>query len=108
MYRSFCKASKNNFPHAYLVEHFGCTFYSVVLTVFFIGLPWDSTQTIKGLVKVLCLILSCIAKVLLFPPFPPFGGFGHTMEVVHHADHGAMFPPLHHMFCCLVLLDFDF
>ena len=30
MYRSFCKASKNNFPHAYLVEHFRCTFYSVV------------------------------------------------------------------------------
>ena len=32
-------------------------------TVFFIGLLWDSTQTIKGLVKVLCLILSCIAKL---------------------------------------------
>ena len=32
-------------------------------TVFFIGLLWDSTRTIKGLVKVLCLILSCIAKL---------------------------------------------
>ena len=30
MYRSFCMASKDNFPHAYLVEHFRCTFYSVV------------------------------------------------------------------------------
>ena len=30
MYRSFCMASKNNFPHAYLVEQFRCTFYSVV------------------------------------------------------------------------------
>ena len=33
-------------------------------TVFFIGLPWDSTWTIKGLVKVLCLIPSCIAKLV--------------------------------------------
>ena len=33
-------------------------------TVFFIGLPCDSTRTIKGLVKVLCLILSCIAKLV--------------------------------------------
>ena len=31
MYRLFCIASKNNFPHAYLVEHFRCTFCSVVL-----------------------------------------------------------------------------
>ena len=30
MYCSFCMASKNNFPHAYLVEHFRCMFYSVV------------------------------------------------------------------------------
>ena len=30
MYRSFCMASKNNFPHAYLVKQFRCTFYSVV------------------------------------------------------------------------------
>ena len=33
-------------------------------TVFFIGLPCDSTRTIKGLVKVLCLIPSCIAKLV--------------------------------------------
>ena len=33
-------------------------------TVFFIGLPCDSTWTIKGLVKVLCLIPSCIAKLV--------------------------------------------
>ena len=33
-------------------------------TVFFIGLPWDSTRTIKGLIKVLCLIPSCIAKLV--------------------------------------------
>ena len=35
-------------------------------TVFFVGLPWDSTRTIEGLVKVLCLILSCIAKLEYF------------------------------------------
>ena len=35
-------------------------------TVFFIGLPWDSTRIIKGLVKVLCLIASCIAKLEYF------------------------------------------
>ena len=29
MYRLLCMASKNNFPHAYLVELFRCTFYSV-------------------------------------------------------------------------------
>ena len=34
--------------------------------VFFIGLPWDSTRTIKGLVKVLCLIPSCIANLEYF------------------------------------------
>ena len=33
-------------------------------TVFFIGLPCDSTQSIKGLVKVLCLISSCIVKLV--------------------------------------------
>ena len=33
-------------------------------TVFFIGLPCDSTWTIKGLVKVLFLIPSCIAKLV--------------------------------------------
>ena len=33
-------------------------------TVFFIGLTWDSTRTIKGLVKVLCFIPSCIAKLV--------------------------------------------
>ena len=33
-------------------------------TVFFIGLPWDSTRTIIGLVKVLCLIPSCIATLV--------------------------------------------
>ena len=26
----FCMAGENNFPHAYLVEHFKCTFYLVV------------------------------------------------------------------------------
>ena len=35
-------------------------------TVFFIGLPRDSTRTIKGLVKVLCLTPSCIAKLEYF------------------------------------------
>ena len=35
-------------------------------TVFLTGLPWDSTRTIKCLVKVLCLILSCIAKLEFF------------------------------------------
>ena len=60
MYRLFCMASKNNFPPAYLVEHFRCTFCSVV-KYFFIGIPWDSNRTIKGVVKVLFLIPSCIA-----------------------------------------------
>ena len=35
-------------------------------TVFLIDLPWDSTRTIKCLVKVLCLIPSCIAKLEYF------------------------------------------
>ena len=35
-------------------------------TLFFICLPWDSTRTIEGLVKVLCLIPSCIAKLEYF------------------------------------------
>ena len=35
-------------------------------TVFLTGLPWDSTRTIKCLVKVLCLIPSCIAKLEYF------------------------------------------
>ena len=65
MYRSFCMASKNNIPHAYLMELFRCTFYSAV-QYFFIGLPWDNTRTIKGLVKVLCLIPSCIATLEYF------------------------------------------
>ena len=30
------------------------------------------------------------------------------MEVVHNADRGAVFLPLRHMFCCLVLLHFNF
>ena len=35
-------------------------------TVFFIGLLWESTRTIKGVVEVLCLIASCIAKLVYF------------------------------------------
>ena len=54
MYRLFCMASKNNFPPAYLVEHFSCTFYSVV-KYFFISIHWDSNRTVKGVVKVLFL-----------------------------------------------------
>ena len=52
MYRAFCMASKNNFPHAIsrgaLQVHI--LFSS---TVFIIGLPSDSRSTIKGLVKIL-------------------------------------------------------
>ena len=54
-------ASKNNFPHGHLVMHL--LFSS---TVFLIGFPRDSTQTIKGLVNVLCLIPSFIAKLEYF------------------------------------------
>ena len=57
MYRLFCVASKNNFPHALLVEHLSQSSG----TVFIIGLPSDSSLTIKGLVKILDLILSHIA-----------------------------------------------
>ena len=35
-------------------------------TVFLIGFPRDNTQTIKGPVKVLCLIPSFIAKLEYF------------------------------------------
>ena len=54
-------ASKNNFPHGHLVMHL--LFSS---TVFLIGFPRDSTQTIKGLVNVMCLIPSFIAKLEYF------------------------------------------
>ena len=39
---------------------------SISSAVFFIGLPYDSIRTIKGRVKVLFLILSCIAKLEYF------------------------------------------
>ena len=54
-------ASKNILPHAYLVEHFRCKLYSVVQ---YFSLAY--LRTIKGRVKVLCLILSCIAKLEYF------------------------------------------
>ena len=62
MYCLFCMASKNNFPGAHLVEHFGCSLNPVV-HLFIFGLPSYSSLTIKGLVKILDLILSHIAKV---------------------------------------------
>ena len=74
MYRSFCMASKNNFPCAYLVEHFKLVCVLFGSTVFIIGLPSDSRSTIKGLVKLLCLILSCIAKFRV-PKYAKFGAF---------------------------------
>ena len=42
--------------------------------VFVIGLPLVSSLTIKGLVKILCLILSCIAKFRV-PKYAKFGIF---------------------------------
>ena len=42
--------------------------------VFVIGLPLVSSLTIKGLVKILCLILSCIAKFRV-PKYAKFGAF---------------------------------
>ena len=43
-------------------------------TVFIIGLPSVNRSTIKGLVKILCLILSCIAKFRV-PKYAKFGVF---------------------------------
>ena len=42
--------------------------------VFVIGLPLVSSLTLKGLVKILCLILSCIAKFGV-PKYAKFGVF---------------------------------
>ena len=68
LYRSFCMASKNNFPHAYLMEHVRCTFCSVVHLS-------DSSLTIKSLVKILShpvLLICNTSTVLKFCHSQPF------------------------------------